>query len=55
VGHANEAGFLMSTSLDLIPGPEPTRCDVDAVEAANEWYFDNESVAAPPSVDHVDC
>jgi Matrixin len=54
VGHANESGFLMSTSLDQIPGPEPTRCDVDAVEAANEWYFDNLS-PAPPSVDHVDC
>jgi predicted Zn-dependent protease len=55
VGHANEAGFLMSTSLDQIEGPDPTRCDVDAVEAANEWYFNNEPVAAPPSVDHVDC
>jgi predicted Zn-dependent protease len=54
VGHANESGFLMSTSLDQIPGPEPTRCDVDAVEAANEWYFNNDPVA-PPSVDHVDC
>jgi uncharacterized membrane protein len=54
VGHANESGFLMSTSLDQIPGPEPTRCDIDAVEAANEWYFDNLS-PAPPSVDHVDC
>jgi hypothetical protein len=30
------------------------RCDVDAVEAANEWYFNNDPVA-PPSVDHVDC
>jgi predicted Zn-dependent protease len=56
VGHANESGFLMSTSLDQIPGPEPTRCDVDAVEAANEWYFDDPNQpAAPPSVDHVHC
>jgi predicted Zn-dependent protease len=56
VGHANESGFLMSTSLDQIPGPEPTRCDVDAVEAANEWYFDDPNqAAAPPSVDHVHC
>jgi hypothetical protein len=54
VGHANEAEFLMSTSLDQIRNSEPTRCDVDAVEAANEWYFDNQS-PAPPSVDHVDC
>ena len=54
VGHANDSGYLMSLSLPEIPGPEPTACDLDAVEAANEWYFNNQS-PAPPSVDHVDC
>jgi Matrixin len=54
-GHADDEGYLMSTSLDQIDGPEPTRCDLDAVEAANEWYFDNNESAAPPSEDHIHC
>jgi predicted Zn-dependent protease len=54
VGHANEAGFLMSTSLEEIPAPNPTACDIDAVEAANEWYFEN-LPPAPPSVEQVEC
>jgi hypothetical protein len=54
VGHANESGLLMSPSLPEIPGPQPTACDLDAVEAANEWYFDNQS-PAPPSVNHIHC
>jgi predicted Zn-dependent protease len=54
-GHADLDGFLMSPSLEEIPGPDPTACDIAAVEAANEWYFNNDPVAAPPSVDHVVC
>jgi hypothetical protein len=44
----------MSTSLDQIPGVNPTDCDLDAVEAANEWYFDGLDLA-PPSENHVHC
>jgi Matrixin len=54
VGHANESGFLMSSSLPEIPGPVPTACDRDAVVAANQWYFGNPP-PAPPRVDHVHC
>jgi predicted Zn-dependent protease len=54
-GHANEAGFLMSPSLDEIPDANPTTCDIAAVEAANQWYFNSDPVAEPPEVDHVVC
>lgn len=54
-GHANTDGYLMSESLDQIPGPEPEPCDIAAVEAANEWFFSDAGAPAPPSVDHVAC
>jgi hypothetical protein len=55
--HANASGYLMSTSLDQIPDPDPTACDLDAVEAANEWFFDNDPQTGPahPSETHVHC
>ena len=55
-GHANAAGYLMSPSLPpVISSTDPTDCDSDAVEAANQWYFNGDTSASLPGVDHVHC
>lgn len=55
-GHADAAGFLMSTSLVQIPNDAmPTACDIAAVREAQEWYFDSVGTPTPPSADHVVC
>ena len=53
-GHANAAGYLMSPSLAQFNSSTPTQCDIDAVVAAQNWYFSNARLQ-PPNVDHVAC
>lgn len=53
-GHANAAGYLMSPSLAQFNSSTPTQCDIDAVVAAQDWYFSNARLQ-PPNVDHVAC
>ena len=52
-GHANFSGDLMSTTVTAGVGTI-SDCDVDAVLAANAWFFGG-GVPAAPIVDHVHC
>ncbi len=52
--HANFSGDLLSTTVTAGVGTI-SDCDVNAVLAANDWYFGGSGVPAAPSVNHVHC
>ena len=53
-GHANFSGDLLSTTVSA-GSSDISACDIETVQAANDWYFGGAPGPVAPSVGHVHC
>jgi predicted Zn-dependent protease len=55
IGHANFVGDIMAPAINYEKA-EISKCDANAVLAANQWEFEGSSnIPLPPQTNHIEC